>query len=340
MGLSNVSSLAVIIPVNLLLFYSLLKKTKLTFSKDMSIILVCISLYLVYGFFHNAYFDNVLTSGLFWWLVIFVFLLLLPKVDIKTFKLASIVYIVSSILVLSYDAYYRIVLNPVTKAYGEDIGRYAYKIGIIDMDSNFAGYFALSVFCLCFYLSNRLGIKTGIYKLILFPLVLLSLSISAISAMFISFALLIVVRLKLHTRLLIVLFGVVLFVFVIDMIQGAILSDGSGSSKIFLITQGLEQYSYGNLSSLLFGEGLNKAKVGTFDPHILILKLLLELGLIGLILFLSIFASLYLVFNFQSLYVIFPYFIVGLSVVSLSTPVLTSAILIVYLGERCFYAKS
>jgi hypothetical protein len=124
------------------------------------------------------------------------------------------------------------------------------------------------------------------------------------------------------------------------MIQGAILSDGSGSSKIFLITQGLEQYSYGNLSSLLFGEGLNKAKVGTFDPHILILKLLLELGLIGLILFLSIFASLYLVFNFQSLYVIFPYFIVGLSVVSLSTPVLTSAILIVYLGERCFYAKS
>nr|CAC9206541.1 Uncharacterised protein [Providencia rettgeri] len=59
--------------------------------------------------------------------------------------------IVTSIIILSIDLYYRFFINPIDK---ENIGRYAFKFGIIDADSNFSGIYSSLMFFYCLFLVN------------------------------------------------------------------------------------------------------------------------------------------------------------------------------------------
>ncbi len=89
-------------------------------------------------------------SGLFWWIYLLLALLLPIRLNKKDYKIIKYYFYVN-IAVLIYDAYYRFFIN-VKDIPG--IGRYAYKYGLIGIDSEFR-WCLLFIMFLFFFVSFK-----------------------------------------------------------------------------------------------------------------------------------------------------------------------------------------
>ncbi len=115
-------------------------------------------------------------------------------------------------------------------------------------------------------------------------------------------------------------------------IVGFILTDGSGSSKFELINEAYHLCCLMISQICSFGTGLGSVifNVSQLPPHLLLLQLILEFGLVGLVLFFFIPVIIIIKWGKDYIYIFIPYFLVGFSVVTISNPILATLTLLYY----------
>jgi hypothetical protein len=319
-GFKNIGVVFELVAIMLLLLFT--KQIKI--NKNLIYPITFTVIYILYVVNNNVHHELSFYNGVFWWVILVGLLLLYTNFKLNNINTLRVVHIffITAILVLSLDAYYRFFINFLTL---ENIGRYAFKYGLIDIDSNFSGLYGM----LCFfsvYIVEKLYHKSfTIYKIIFLFLIILSLSVAAIATT-VSYFIWISFRNNIARIFLIYLLFIGLF-FIIDFIK----LDGSGDSKIQLILYGIDYLSSLSLSSLLFGVGLDQGLLNGTAPHLLILKLIVELGLFGFILYFTMIISFFKILNYNYVHLIIPYFILGFSVVSISSPILTITIILLFI---------
>jgi len=262
-------------------------------------------------------------NGSYWWIFLFLVILFfkIPSFN-DLIKISHGVSMVS-IMVLSTDAIYRLVFNVVQR---DDIGRYAFKKGLIDMDSNFAGIYALLIFFMSLYCA-RYSRKFIKYLPMLYGLVLTSLSFAAIAvtSIFLVFFLL-PKKLQLFFTFCMIIFAPIILTFILDLMS----ADNSGLTKIRFVQEGFNIFINRDIYGVLFGTGVSSVSINGYEPHLLVLQLFLQYGIIGFSLYYFIQLVLILLFSKSYIYILLPFFIVSFSVSSISNPIVTVVILIFY----------
>ncbi|MCD1189295.1 hypothetical protein D3A87_17220 [Vibrio cholerae] len=333
--ISNLSVVLIIVSLPL----SLLISTNAKSNNYSCSLLVSNILFFSYIIFNNFLNGNNILDGVFWWSVLLVCTLFLTPAHRTDAELYLKTYLYSSLLVLYVDIIYRL-KNPIVKDSVVDLGRYAYKYGLIDMDSNFAGIF--SVFCFSTFLfmrMKRIKIK-NIIGFLFFVSCVLSFSISAIISALVIFLYFIYLKFNSKTKELVIYFSIFFIFLSLGLIIESISSDGSGSSKLLLFSEGLKIIFSRDLYEFLFGVGLNQGDVMGVDPHLIYIRLPIELGLIGLLSFVLLIGSYSFVLKKDILFFLIPFLILGLSVVPISSPVLCASLLGIYFMKRTEYEAS
>lgn len=294
--------------------------------KKKIILILNITFFIFYLGFNNSLINSQkigFIAGSFWWIfLLFVILFFrVPSFD-RLMKISHGVSIVS-ILVLSLDAVYRLIFNVVQR---DDIGRYAFKRGLIDIDSNFAGIYALLIFFMSFY-CIRYSRKFIKYLPVLYVLILATLSIAAIAVTSIFMVFFLTPKkLKIFLMFFLFLSLPVLFNYLLDIMANS----PSGLTKIQFMQEAVHLFINRDVFDVLFGTGVSSVKLNGFDPHLLILQLILEFGMIGFTLYFSIQVALISLFSKAYVYIFLPFFMVSFSVASISNPIFSVVILIFY----------
>ncbi|WP_318837253.1 MULTISPECIES: hypothetical protein [unclassified Providencia] len=331
-GYDNIGSILSLVGLTIaIIFYF---PFNLSLNQKKITLLFFIFIFIFYLFSNNILLNPQLNafSGTYWWIYLFISILIFSPPPKRLLEKLSHCTIITSIFILLLDCYYRFFINTIEK---NDVGRYAYKFGLIDMDSNFSGIYASLIFFYCLFLRKVCYKYTLIYMIVLYMLVLSSLSLAAISITTILF---IYFRLSKKIKIYLLPIGIFCMIlsssFIIHMIE----MDGSGSTKINFIKRGFEMLISRDIFTTLFGTGLFSVKLNGYDPHIVILQLLLQLGLIGFILYYLI--QFILIINYKRIliYVVLPFFLIGLSVASISSPIFTTIIILLY--YQSFYIQN
>lgn len=321
-GFSNIGSIISVVSLFFVFMYFLIRRRIIHIQKNKIAVIVVMLIYVIYIYYNNSLNNLSAIGGLFWWLF-FIFSLLLPiKINKNDYFKVVKSYFFVSIVVLSCDAYYRFFIN-VKDISG--IGRYAYKYGLIGIDSNFAGVYALLCFSFFLFLFKK-GKISMVYSLIYFFFILASCSVAAITVSLFMFVFFLFKKIEYKIF-------IITFIFILsNVIVGFINSDGSGGSKFELINEAYNLYMSYDIFNMLFGTGLGSVifNISHLPPHLLLLQLILEFGLIGFLLFFMIPIVIVLKWGKDYMYIYMPYFLVGLSVVTISNPILTTLSLLYY----------
>ena len=304
--------------IGLVIAITLTPPTHLTINLKKFILLLVILVFILYVIFNNIFINSNIgyLTGVYWWIYFFISMLLFPPPSFSILNSISKYVIIIGILILSIDCYYRFFINPIDK---DNIGRYAFKFGLIDVDSNFSGIYASLLFFYCLYLVNTYQ-KYKKCLIILYILVLSSLSVSAISVTTIMyFYFRSSKRIKLYSTLPLLLLSLLLSPFILEIIA----KDASGLTKINFITTGIDIFLSRSFYEELLGTGFSSVTINGYEPHIIVLQLILQLGIIGLFMYYLIQIILLFSYNGILAYIIIPFFLISFSVASISNPIFT-----------------
>lgn len=225
-----------------------------------------------------------------------------------------------TILLLTIEALWRIThpvffLEGALKDYRDMEGMlfYAYKFSsIMFMDSNFVGTYALTAFFYYYYLLRKNYTKSKVPLILLFFLIVGTLSRSAIITVFVTFLFIYFLSIKIKIKHILLFFSIVILVsfFLIP----KIMNDPSFSTKFIILNSTWEYIQKSSLLNFLFGIGFgNSYKYMELGGHNLFITHFVESGLIGLLFFLMINLSLIKRTQKYSLYLTIPLFISGMS---------------------------
>ena len=251
------------------------------------------------------------------------------------------------VILISFDAIIRLA-NPnvyATNIYSghtrESGLAYMFKYNsIMYPDSNFVGVQVCLTYFFTVYLikENLLVSWAKNLKHVLFVLVILSTSRSAIITMFLYTLIFnkISFPFQLTRKQILWLIGIVVFLIIVSVfILSLIKNDESFNSKFMILYLANDFLKSIPISSIFFGIGMgNTFSFIGIGAHNLLVTLTLETGLIGLILFMS---SMYYSIKKTSgkaLYILFPLFTMGFSFVSLALPFLFTFLAIIYVVEN------
>lgn len=246
-----------------------------------------------------------------------------------------------TIILLTIEAYWRLthpifLLEGAVKDYRDMDGMlfYAYKYSsIMFMDSNFVGTYGLIAFFYYYYLRKKKYVKSIIPLILLFILIVGTLSRSAIITTFITLFLLyfLLVKIRFYHILIMMIFVSLIVFFLIPTIE----NDGSFSTKFEILASTWEYMKHCSILDFLLGVGFaNSYKYMEIGGHNLFVIQFVESGLIGTILFLI--ANLTLIKPTQkySLYLTIPLFISGFSLVGYAIPYYYSCLALIYVIQR------
>jgi hypothetical protein len=191
--------------------------------------------------------------------------------------------------------------------------------GIMFLDSNFSGFFAMINFAFILYLKEKkIIIYTKRYILFQFVIIVLSFSRAAIMAVIFLMLFLFFKRQKFMIKFvlsivcIISIFLVSNFSFIdVNALSGI---DGSGQSKINIFAGTLEYFENASVRQQLIGNGLTSS-VGILGiaGHNYISMAIIELGTIFFLLQLILFVFIYFLTRKDFIYILIPYLIAGLS---------------------------
>jgi len=274
-------------------------------------ILVTQPLYYMTGDFLNAFIG--LTG--------YIFIRLKRKSLDKVFLLKAFDYMLwTSILVLTIDSVYRLTHPgaPTEEAmrhlmHSEEHWFYLYKFNsFLFADSNTTGLIALILFFSIVTIENHTGeTKYRYAKIMLFLLMLGSLSRAVLIAFFLGYLNTLYHKKKRFIKIVYAIIAVSLAVFVFIALSAYLSHDASFLSKFRILELTYKSLEKASTFDIMIGQGMGQAKyfLGVYS-HLLLLTYFIELGVIGLFMFIS-FITVYIV-RFNSL-VWVPVLIVGLS---------------------------
>jgi hypothetical protein len=331
----NLNTILVLITITLATAF-LLTNSKKSISIQYLIMAFAVLLYSTYLSIDNFVNDTPIVNGYFWWLILPAVLFVFPVPTHNLLRRITHLYFIGSIIVIAFDAWYRIIYSPLGSPLSflldlEGFNRYSYKFGIIGMDSNFAGIYAMLSLFFLIYLEHIYQIKLFYYKVLYIILVLLSFSIASI---LVSFYFLILFKLNQYNKIAFILFTILLSPLILYFIS----LDGSGLTKIKLFFDFTDNIN--DIPTLLLGNGLNAVIIGEIPPHNIFIKLLTETGLFGLIMYLLMIWSIFQLIGRRFYFIAFPFFLVGLSVVNTSYSILTLLIILMYYHENQTCARA
>ena len=189
---------------------------------------------------------------------------------------------------------------------------YAFKFSsIMFKDSNFVGTYGLVAFFYYYYLRKKKYVKSMMPLIILFILISLTLSRSAIITVLLTIVILyfLSIKIKLHH----IILGIVLIISVVFIALPQIETDGSFLSKFDILELTWRHLQECSLGQFLFGVGFgNTVEHIGIGAHNLLVTHLIESGIIGLLFFLIVNFSLINKTKRYSLYLTIPLFISGM----------------------------
>jgi wzy len=211
---------------------------------------------------------------------------------------------------------------------------YAFKFSsIMFKDSNFVGTYGLVAFFYYYYLRKKKYVKSMMPLIILFILISLTLSRSAIITVLLTIVILyfLSIKIKLHH----IILGIVLIISVVFIALPQIETDGSFLSKFDILEltwRHLQECSFGQF---LFGVGFgNTVEHIGIGAHNLLVTHLIESGIIGLLFFLIVNFSLINKTKRYSLYLTIPLFISGMSLAGHAISYYYACLALIYVIER------
>lgn len=240
---------------------------------------------------------------------IFTFLLI-SNINRKEIISISNKFIIFSILLLTADALYRLSEFKLSTFL---LNFYIFKEnGLIYVDSNFTGIYALVLFFFTYYLKsiNKLR-RYDLFMLISFVLCLLSFSRMSITTLIFCYNFLLIKKQNLLIKLICLSF---LLIGSIVFIHFSFINDGSFESKLSLFRHIFIFYEERTFFEILFGMGYNNSEAFLgIAPHTFLTTSLLETGIIGTILSLLFFLVVTLATKGKALIIICPLLINGFS---------------------------
>lgn len=211
---------------------------------------------------------------------------------------------------------------------------YAFKFSsIMFKDSNFVGTYGLVAFFYYYYLRKKKYVKSMMPLIILFILISLTLSRSAVITVLLTIVILyfLSIKIKLHH----IILGIVLIISVVFIALPQIETDGSFLSKFDILEltwRHLQECSFGQF---LFGVGFgNTVEHIGIGAHNLLVTHLIESGIIGLLFFLIVNFSLINKTKRYSLYLTIPLFISGMSLAGHAISYYYACLALIYVIER------
>lgn len=253
----------------------------------------------------------------------------------------SIYFIKFSVVLMGVEAAYRITHpiffvpgSPVDHANSEDLIFYAYKMNsIMFLDSNFVGLYGLTVFFLAHYI-NKFHQKINIiWLLLLVGLIAATISRAAIISLIMTLVLVWIVGYKLPVKrvFILVVLGLILMIAAI----GQFANDASLQSKFMIIELTQQYLERASISNLLFGIGLGNTKLYLdIGAHNFFVAYLMETGILGLILQVSIIIELFVMSKTRAWPIILSFIVAGLSLAGHAVTSLYAAIILVIILER------
>ena len=246
-----------------------------------------------------------------------------------------------SIILLAIEAGWRLthpvfVLEGTDKDYRDMEGMlfYAFKFSsIMFKDSNFVGTYGLVAFFYYYYLRKKKYVKSIIPLIILFVLILLTLSRSAILTVFLTIVLLYFLTIKI--KLLHILLGVSFSMLLIFVVLPQIIEDESLLSKFTILELTWNYLQECSFLEFLFGVGFgNTFKHIGIGAHNLLVTHFIESGIIGLLFFLIVNFSLIKRTKKYSLFLTIPLFISGMSLAGHAISFYYACLALIYVIER------
>ena len=203
-----------------------------------------------------------------------------------------------SIVVLSIDSAYRLTHPgaPSKEAvryllHSDELWFYLYKYNsIIFADSNTTGLIVLILFFSIITIEKYINKKEFYYnyaKIILFILMLGTLSRAVIVAFFIGFLSSIYNKKKIYAKIIYAIIGLFLVGAVLILMSAYLSHDGSLATKFKIVYLVYDNLKGESLFNIMFGQGLGQAKVNLgIYSHLLLLTFVVEMGVVGLLIFL------------------------------------------------------
>lgn len=211
---------------------------------------------------------------------------------------------------------------------------YAFKFSsIMFKDSNFVGTYGLVAFFYYYYLRKKKYVKSMMPLIILFILISLTLSRSAIITVLLTIVILyfLSIKIKLHH----IILGIVLIISVVFIALPQIETDGSFLSKFDILELTWRHLQECSLGQFLFGVGFgNTVEHIGIGAHNLLVTHLIESGIIGLLFFLIVNFSLINKTKRYSLYLTIPLFISGMSLAGHAISYYYACLALIYVIER------
>ena len=211
---------------------------------------------------------------------------------------------------------------------------YAFKFSsIMFKDSNFVGTYGLVAFFYYYYLRKKKYVKSMMPLIILFILISLTLSRSAIITVLLTIVILyfLSIKIKLHH----IILGIVLIISVVFIALPQIETDGSFLSKFDILELTWRHLQECSLGQFLFGVGFgNTVEHIGVGAHNLLVTHLIESGIIGLLFFLIVNFSLINKTKRYSLYLTIPLFISGMSLAGHAISYYYACLALIYVIER------
>ena len=243
--------------------------------------------------------------------------LFLPRIDKNKIITISKYFINFSIPLLIYESFYRIT-NPIFFTDFESKGKedlifYYYKVNsIMYEDSNYVAFFILSLLTFSYFLKHKTNINLTFQQLILFVLLLLTLSRSAIIT-FIIFIIFIRFRKKiLKNKFIFLLLSFPVLILIAYFINEIRASDDSLGARFSIIELTVEYINKADFINILFGSGLgNSVDVIGIGGHNLFVTFIIETGFAGTLLFICFLLTTMIKSKLITGYVIIPIIING-----------------------------
>lgn len=286
-----------------------------------------LSFYLAFSFFIYLSFSQLFlnpnlstyvnyTFSIFCYILSYLFL---PRIELNKIITISKYFINFSIPLLIFESFYRIT-NPIFFTDFESKGKenlffYYYKVNsIMYQDSNYVAVFILSLLTFSFFLKQSINVKLKIQQFILFVLLMLTISRSAIITFFI-FIFFISTRKKIFKNKL--FFSLVIFFIILTItffINEISKSDESLAARFTIIESTVEYLSRADFINIVFGSGLgNSVNVIGIGGHNLFVTFIIETGFLGTLFFIFFLLATLIKSKLNTGYVIIPFIINGLS---------------------------
>lgn len=264
---------------------------------------------------------------------------LLPKLNNNQVLKINNLFLLVNALLYCIDLLYRLILFKfnIISVFSNF---YAFKIqSLLYFDTNMTGFITLMLQFYCFYLYEKFkNINYLIYFIIFTILTLFSFSRSAIFSMLVTFVIIYIFRnlkiffqylkrknfsinkipIRFFTSTITIFASLIIFLFLLFFILQFLSKDGSSLTKLKLYYDTFEFIRIAPLQELLYGVGFNNGKIYTIiHTHTYFTTYIIESGLIGFILMTSFLFSI-LLYCKKTYYILIPFFLCGLSFVSLS----------------------